>query len=290
MANWSLPLSLIACICMMIAGIETFTAVTAILSFGCRSFSDLRCGALVLRYIGIDVIAATPFTRMLARVRSQIVMNAGGPAGAKCAAPASSMSLTTAGPPSLTYSAVSFRPIFWASASTSLLLLHHDQRQEADAARAFRDLHHVDFGLRERGNEQQRRNENALHRHAFLLDLDAREFLERFHELGDVGVRPLRGLADRHHLAHRVADDHRHAERLRLVEAELDVLVEQRGGEAEVEAARHERSAGTCPRSRCCGRSRVDHVEHGGRIEAGLDAHHHRLGRDRDARSRRAGC
>ena len=49
-----------------------------------------------------------------------------------------------------------------------LLLLHHDQGQEADAARALRDLHHVDFGLRERGNEQQRRNENALHGHAFL--------------------------------------------------------------------------------------------------------------------------
>jgi len=51
---------LIAAICMMIAGIDTFTAVTAILSPGVKSFSDFRCGALVLRYIGIEVIAARP--------------------------------------------------------------------------------------------------------------------------------------------------------------------------------------------------------------------------------------
>src|ERR1700741_1152562 len=67
----------------------------------------------------------------------------------------------------------------------------------------------------------------------------AREFLERLHELGDVGVWPLRGLADRHHLTHRIADDHRHAERFGFVETELDVLVKQRGGEPEVQAARH---------------------------------------------------
>jgi hypothetical protein len=109
-----------ACICMMIAGIDTFTAVTAILSVGCKSLSDLRCGALVFRYIGIDVMAATPITFMLARVRSHSVMKAGGPAGAKCAAPASSMSFTTAGPPRRIYSALSARPIFCASASTSL--------------------------------------------------------------------------------------------------------------------------------------------------------------------------
>src|SRR5688572_2640102 len=72
-----------------------------------------------------------------------------------------------------------------------------------------------------------------------LADLDAGPLLDRFHEFGDVGVRPHRGLADPHHLPHRIADDHRHAERFRLVETELDVLVEQRGGEAEVEAARH---------------------------------------------------
>src|SRR5215218_6279881 len=104
---------------MMIAGIDTFTAVTAILSFGVRSFSDLRCGALVLRYIGIEVIAATPRTFMLAAVLSHNVMKAGGPAGAKCAAPASNMSLTTDGPPRRMYSATSFSPIFWASCSTS---------------------------------------------------------------------------------------------------------------------------------------------------------------------------
>src|SRR5215218_1750923 len=106
---------------MMIAGIDTFTAVTAILSFGVRSFSDLRCDALVLRYIGIEVIAATPRTFMLVTVLSHSVMKAGGPAGARCAAPASSMSLTTEGPPRRMYSAASFRPIFWASCSTIFL-------------------------------------------------------------------------------------------------------------------------------------------------------------------------
>src|SRR3954452_15163194 len=82
LAYCSLPDSLIACICMMIAGIDTFTAVTAILSLGCKSFSDLRCGALVLRYIGIDVMAATPLTFMLLVVLSHSVMKAGGPAAA----------------------------------------------------------------------------------------------------------------------------------------------------------------------------------------------------------------
>src|SRR2546423_14961311 len=99
---------------MMIAGIETFTAVTAILSFGVRSFSDLRCGAFVLRYIGIDVIAATPRTFMLLAVLSHSVMKAGGPAGAKCALPDSSMSLTTDGPPKRMYSAESLMPMFAA--------------------------------------------------------------------------------------------------------------------------------------------------------------------------------
>ena len=132
---------------MMIAGIETFTAVTAILSFGVRSFSDLRCGALVLRYIGIEVIAATPFTFMLARVRSQSVMKAGGPAGAKCAAPASSMSLTTDGPPNWMYSVPRLQAHLLGLLLDQLLLLHHDQRQEADAAGALGDFHHVDFGV-----------------------------------------------------------------------------------------------------------------------------------------------
>src|SRR5262245_44053570 len=67
------PNSLIAAIWRMIAGIETFTAVTAILSLAFRSRIDFRCSARVLRYIGIEVIAATPLMLALPRVRSHVM-------------------------------------------------------------------------------------------------------------------------------------------------------------------------------------------------------------------------
>src|SRR5689334_1879345 len=71
--------------CMMIAGIETLIDVIAILSRAPMSPSVLRCSELVLRYIGIDVIAATPSTLADPRVLSHKVRNAGGPAEMKSA-------------------------------------------------------------------------------------------------------------------------------------------------------------------------------------------------------------
>src|ERR1043166_3600443 len=270
---------------MMIAGIETFTAVTAILSLALRSRSDLRCGALVLRYIGIDVIAATPFTFMLLEVLSQIVMKAGGPAGARCALPESSMSLTTAGPPSWTYSAASLRPIFAASCSTSLFSSMMISGRKPTPPAPFGIFTTSTSARAATGAQTIPPSSSAAATRfmsRFLADFDAGEPFERLDEFGDVGVRPHRGLADRHQLAHRIADDHRHAERLGLIEAELDVLVEQRRGEAEVEAARHHAARKLVRGRGVAARAGIDHVEHGGRIEAGLDTHHHRLGGDGD--------
>ncbi len=86
---------------MMMAGIDTFTAVMAILFASVTSSSDLILSDRVLRYIGIDVIAATPLIFSDPVVRPQVVRNAGGPAGTRWAAPEISASLTTAGPPRL---------------------------------------------------------------------------------------------------------------------------------------------------------------------------------------------
>ncbi len=55
----------------------------------------------VLRYIGSDVIAATPFTLAEVMVRSHKVRNAGGPAAMKSAEPESRASFITEGPPIL---------------------------------------------------------------------------------------------------------------------------------------------------------------------------------------------
>src|SRR5204863_9044324 len=49
-----------------------------------------------------------------------------------------------------------------------LFLLHHGEREKADAARALGDLHRVDFGMRQRGDQQQRCEQDVLHAHAFL--------------------------------------------------------------------------------------------------------------------------
>src|SRR5262249_31785757 len=49
-----------------------------------------------------------------------------------------------------------------------LLFLHHDQRQESDAAGALRDAHHVDLGARERRQKDERDGEQRACPHAFL--------------------------------------------------------------------------------------------------------------------------
>src|SRR6185312_5166733 len=91
----------LAYIFMTIEGIETLIAVTAILSLAVMSSSFFRWSARVLRYIGIDDMAATPLTFTEAAVRSQSVMNAGGPAVMKSAEPERRASFITEGPPML---------------------------------------------------------------------------------------------------------------------------------------------------------------------------------------------
>src|SRR5688572_6936851 len=98
----SAPNSFFAYICMIMDGIDTLIAVTAILSLAPTSLMLLISGERVLRYIGIDVMAARPVTFMLSRVRAQMVRKAGGPAGTTCALPDRSASFTCAGPPRLT--------------------------------------------------------------------------------------------------------------------------------------------------------------------------------------------
>src|SRR5579864_7531147 len=96
---WAAPYFSCAYICMMIAGIDTLMAVTAILSRSVISSNLLRCPALVLRYIGSEVIAATPSTLAAPRVLSHNVINAGGPAEMKSADDDNSASFIAAGPP-----------------------------------------------------------------------------------------------------------------------------------------------------------------------------------------------
>ncbi len=83
---------------MMIAGIETLTAVTAILSFSVKSLMLLIAGLLTLSHIGVSTMPATPFTSLaLPLVRAQIVMTAGGPLVPKSICPDRSPSFIAAG-------------------------------------------------------------------------------------------------------------------------------------------------------------------------------------------------
>src|SRR5690606_23617169 len=113
---WSLPYFSTAYICMMIDGIDDLTEVTPILSVSFRSSIDLRCAARVLRLIGMELMAATPFT--LPRVRSHRMRKEGGPAETKCAEPESRASIITDGPPMLAQFTVTFSPAFAACFST----------------------------------------------------------------------------------------------------------------------------------------------------------------------------
>src|SRR5262245_48094763 len=107
-----------AYICMTIDGIETLTAVTAILSRWVMSSNFLRCSPRVFRYIGKDDIAATPFTFAESCVRSHSTMNAGGPAAMKSTAPERSASFITAGPPrSIHWTCRFWMPDSWACRS-----------------------------------------------------------------------------------------------------------------------------------------------------------------------------
>src|SRR5450759_3571102 len=83
---------------MMIAGIDTLTAVTAILSLSVKSRIDLTSGRLTLSHIGVSTIPATPLTSLPEPlVRAQMMMIAGGPLVPKSICPESSPSFIAAG-------------------------------------------------------------------------------------------------------------------------------------------------------------------------------------------------
>src|SRR4030081_2032335 len=125
---------------MTIDGIETLTEVTAILSPGLRSSSARRCSARVLRYIGIELMAATPLTSILPRVRSHSVRKAGGPAEMKSADPESRASFMIRRPADI-------RPVdrdrdagLGGLFLDQSVFLHEVQRQKSEATGAERHL------------------------------------------------------------------------------------------------------------------------------------------------------
>src|SRR5690606_41419513 len=95
---------------MMIDGIDDFTEVTAILSPSFKSSSDFRCGARAFRNMGMELMAATPFTSAVPLVRAQSSRKDGGPAEMKSAEPDSSASIMTDGPTMLAQVIVTSSP------------------------------------------------------------------------------------------------------------------------------------------------------------------------------------
>src|SRR6201991_5214438 len=94
---------------MMMEGIDTLTAVTAIFWTPVIWSSDFNWATRAFRRIGIELMAAMDFTPTLPRVRSHKVRKAGGPAEMKCAEPERSASFMTAGPPMLDQVTVTLR-------------------------------------------------------------------------------------------------------------------------------------------------------------------------------------
>src|SRR5690606_18429804 len=97
-----------AYICMTMDGIDDLTDVTAILSPSFRSSMDFRCAARVFRYMGMELMAATPLTSAVPLVRSHKSRKDGGPAEIKSAEPDSKASIMTEGPPMLDQFMVTF--------------------------------------------------------------------------------------------------------------------------------------------------------------------------------------
>src|SRR5665213_4423132 len=95
------PYFCLAYICITSDGMETLIEVTAMRSRSVMSSSFFTAGDREFRYIGSDVMAATPFTLADEMVRSQRVRKAGGPAAMKSADPDSRASFITEGPPIL---------------------------------------------------------------------------------------------------------------------------------------------------------------------------------------------
>jgi hypothetical protein len=93
-------------------------------------------------------------------------------------------------------------------------------------------------------------------------------------------------LGDRQQLPHRAPNQHGHAQGLGLLETQHHVLVQQSGRETEIERARQNSFWELVLCSAVAPASGIDDVDHDLRIEAGLDAHHDRFGRDRERRRR----
>src|SRR5687768_16003180 len=74
------------------------------------------------------------------------------------------------------------------------------------------------------------------------LVLHARPLLDDLGDRSEVGVGAALGLRDCQHLPHGGAGDHRHAQRLRLVDTQTHVLVREPRGESVIERARQDRA------------------------------------------------
>src|SRR2546428_5976841 len=112
---------------------------------------------------------------------------------------------------------------------------------------------------------------------ACALHFNAGPTLEHLHDGGEVFFAAELFMRLEPGLAHRVRPPHRNAGGFRLLEAELEVLVHEVGGEAEVEAARQDRLWELVLRSAVPAAAGVDDVDHDRRIETGLDPEHHRF-------------
>ena len=103
-------------------GIDDLTDVTATLSLPLRSSTVLRCSARVLRFMGIELIAATPLTSMLPLVLSHRIKKEGGPAEMKSADPDTKASIMADGPPMFDQLTLTLTPCISACFSTRLLV------------------------------------------------------------------------------------------------------------------------------------------------------------------------
>src|SRR5579863_6407062 len=98
-------------------------------------------------------------------------------------------------------------------------------------------------------------------------DLGAGPLLHASAHRSEIGLRPEERVGDGQHLAHRAADDHRHAKRFRLVEAEPHILVGKPGGEAEVEGPRQDGFRELVLGRAAAAAADVEDVDHGPGIE-----------------------
>src|SRR5688572_2508755 len=110
-----------------------------------------------------------------------------------------------------------------------------------------------------------------------LLNLDAGPLFDDLRDACEVGIGAELCLRDRQHLTNRRTRDHRHTQRLGLVDAQPHVLVRQARRESEVEGARQDRSRELVLRRAVAPAAGVDDVDQDLRVETRLHAHRHRF-------------